>query len=266
MVVGGGVYMKAYEPEWVEIVEVELALPHLPRSFNGMRLLQLSDLHYGGWMTGKRLKDVLETAIGLLPDWVVITGDFVMKYSFDLRLDNVLNELATALRILAEAFPTVAVSGNHDHWVGETAIQSMFQKAGILDLNNAVHPVKNGSETLYLAGVDSVLEGRNRLGMVLEQLPADGCAILLAHEPDYADTSAFYGRFDVQLSGHSHGGQFVLPFGGPLILPAWGRKYSQGLYRVGKMLQYTNRGVGMVPPYVRFNCRPEITLFTLSSA
>ncbi|MFZ5910298.1 MAG: metallophosphoesterase [Chloroflexota bacterium] len=266
MAFGGGIYMKAYEPTWLEVVEVNLKLPRLPRSFSGMRVLQLSDLHYGGWMTSERLEGFLDVAVSLSPDLVVITGDFVMKYSFDPEYSNDLDELALALQKLTSAFPTAGVFGNHDHWLGQMAMLDLLQKAGVTDLNNGVYPLKNGSETLYLAGVDSALKRRDRLGMVLAQLPADGCALLLAHEPDYADTSASYGRFDLQLSGHSHGGQFVMPFVGPLVLPPLGRKYAQGLYRVRDMLQYTNRGLGMVRPYVRFNCRPEMTLFTLEAS
>jgi len=266
MAFGGGVYMRAYEPTWLEVVEVNLKLPRLPRSFSGMRVLQLSDLHYGGWMTSERLGRFLEAAAALSPDQVVITGDFVMKYSFNPEHSNDLDELALALQKLASVFPTAGVFGNHDHWLGEMAMLDLFQRAGVTNLNNKAHALKNGGETLYLAGVDSAMKRRDRLGMVLAQLPANGCALLLAHEPDYADTSASYGRFDLQLSGHSHGGQFVLPFGGPLVLPPLGRRYPQGLYRVGDMLQYTNRGIGMVRPYVRFNCRPEITLFTLEAS
>jgi len=98
---------------------------------------------------------------------------------------------------------------------------------------------------------------------VLALLPDEGCAILLAHEPDYADISAPTGRFDLQLSGHSHGGQVILPFIGPPILPSYSHKYPVGQYQVGSMIQYTNRGLGTVAPMVRFNCRPEITVFTL---
>jgi predicted MPP superfamily phosphohydrolase len=129
-----------------------------------------------------------------------------------------------------------------------------------------VHTLERGGSLLHIAGVDDVWERQDRLDLVLDRLPAEGGAILLAHEPDFADTSAATGRFDLQISGHSHGGQVIAPFAGPLRLPHLGRKYPLGLYRVGDMLQYTNRGVGMVYPYVRFNCRPEITLFTLRAA
>lgn len=87
-------------------------------------------------------------------------------------------------------------------------------------------------------------------------------AILLAHEPDFADTSAVTGRFCLQLSGHSHGGQVLLPLLTLLFLPSLSRKYPPGLYRVGGMLLYTNRGL-KAHPNLRFNYRPEITIFTL---
>ncbi|MDH5508153.1 MAG: metallophosphoesterase, partial [Anaerolineae bacterium] len=117
---------------------------------------------------------------------------------------------------------------------------------------------------LHWAGGDDIWENQDRLDLVLEMLPEEGCAILLAHEPDFADTSAATGRFDLQISGHSHGGQIIFPVIGPPVVPWLSEKYPLGLYQLGEMLQYTNRGIGMVgPPHVRFNCRPEITVFTL---
>jgi predicted MPP superfamily phosphohydrolase len=114
--------------------------------------------------------------------------------------------------------------------------------------------------------VDDVWEGSPRLGLVAPQLPEGDAAILLAHEPDFADSSAGTGKFDLQLSGHTHGGQVVLPFFGPPVLPHLGSKYPSGLYRIGDMYQYTNRGVGMAKLPIRINCPPEITIFQLKSA
>ena len=118
---------------------------------------------------------------------------------------------------------------------------------------------------LHIAGVDDLWTGQDRLDLVLERLPAEGAAILLVHEPDFANTSAKTGRFDLQLSGHSHGGQVSLPFLGPPILPRYARDYPVGRYQVGEMALYTNRGLGTVPPRVRINCRPEISLFILEA-
>jgi predicted MPP superfamily phosphohydrolase len=97
---------------------------------------------------------------------------------------------------------------------------------------------------------------------VLERLPEEGAAILMAHEPDIADDVAATRRFDLQLSGHSHGGQMGLPLLRFPLLPKLSRKYPVGLYRVGKMFLYVNRGLGAHPRF-RFACRPEVTIFTL---
>jgi predicted MPP superfamily phosphohydrolase len=134
-----------------------------------------------------------------------------------------------------------------------------------MDLTNRVSTLDRDGEHLHLCGVDDVWDGDARLDDVIAQLHSDGAAILLAHEPDFADTSAATGRFDLQLSGHSHGGQIVLPILGAPRLPYLGRKYPSGLYKVHQMFQYTNRGVGMARLPIRINCPPEITLFILES-
>jgi predicted MPP superfamily phosphohydrolase len=131
-----------------------------------------------------------------------------------------------------------------------------------MELRNAVKTLRRGDAMLHLCGVDSVLEGVDRLDRVLEALPEGGAAVLLAHEPDFADTSAGTNRFDLQLSGHSHGGQVSLPLLRSAVLPRLSHRYPRGLYRVGGMFLYTNRGLGTHPRF-RFGCRPEITVFTL---
>jgi predicted MPP superfamily phosphohydrolase len=144
-------------------------------------------------------------------------------------------------------------------------VRHILASSGITELTNAVFTLKRGQDSLHLCGVDDLWEGSPRLDDVIAQLSGDSTAILLAHEPDFADTSAATGRFDLQLSGHTHGGQVVLPVLGPPILPYLGRKYGSGLYKVGEMYQYTNRGVGMARLPIRINCPPEITLFVLES-
>ncbi len=133
---------------------------------------------------------------------------------------------------------------------------------GVTELHNAVHTLRRDGASLHLCGVDSAYWGRDHLGSVLEKLPEKGAAVLLAHEPDLADRSAATGRFDLQLSGHSHGGQVRVPLLGPPLLPRLGRRYPSGLYKVKGMHLYTNRGLGN-HPRLRLNCRPEITLLTL---
>lgn len=154
----------------------------------------------------------------------------------------------------------LACLGNHDHWTDADAVAGALSDAGLTMLRNAAREVADG---LWVAAVDDVWEQQADLGKALEGAPAGAIIVLLAHEPDYADEVAADGRVSLQLSGHSHGGQVRLPFIGAPFLPYLGRKYPAGLYRVGGMWLYVNRGVGLISPAVRFNCRPEVTLLTL---
>jgi hypothetical protein len=107
---------------------------------------------------------------------------------------------------------------------------------------------------------------KDDLQSVIDQIPDEkSSVILLAHEPDFADISAKSGKFDMQISGHTHGGQICLPFLGNLYLPRLGRKYPSGKYHIDKMVLYTNRGLGTSWLKLRYNCPPEISVFTLRS-
>lgn len=260
---GGTLYSTVVEPLWFDVENVVLQLPRLPKSFSGFRLAQISDIHAGEqWMPGY-LDTVVEKLIATKPDIIAITGDFV--YSSPAMTDEILSQTEIALTKLSSNFPVIAVMGNHDHWWDVERVRRMLVRANVIELNNRSHTLSSDDAFLHICGVDDIYERKDDLETVLSQLPNDGCAILLAHEPDFADTSAATGRFDLQISGHSHGGQVVIPFVGPIVLPKHGRKYPIGMYQVGEMIQYTNRGLGMVFPYVRFMCRPEITIFTLNS-
>ncbi|HXF86007.1 MAG TPA: metallophosphoesterase [Anaerolineales bacterium] len=262
---GGMGYGFLVEPSLLKIEKVNLKLRRLPPAFSGLRLVQISDIHMGGWMNAERLQRVVETIAAQKPDLLVLTGDFLIGHIFDWRSEQSLQDLIETLSPLTKAIPSFAVLGNHDYWTDPHAVREMLRACQITDLTNLVFTLSRGRENLHLCGVDDVWEGEVRLDVVLDQLTDSSAAILLAHEPDFADESATTGRFDLQLSGHSHGGQVVIPFVGPPVLPYLGRKYPSGLYRIGDMFHYTNRGVGMIYPFVRFNCPPEITVFTLES-
>jgi len=259
--VGGYTYGHDIEPGWVEVTRVQLILPRLDAAFNGYRLVQISDIHMDHAMTGDRLAAIVRLVNGQWPDLVAITGDFV---TYD--VEEYAAALVAALSLLRPRDTAVAVLGNHDYWADAAAVRGVIRDSGLIDLGNKVHTVRRGQAQLHLAGVDDYTEHKDRLDHVLAHLPSTGTAILLAHEPDYADISSRSGRFDLQLSGHSHGGQVCPPLLGPLVLPRYGKRYPRGLYNVGGMALYTNRGLGMLWPHVRINSRPEITVFTLVGA
>jgi hypothetical protein len=261
--VSSAAYISWIEPSLFHLHEQAVRLPRLQgEGLRGLRIAQISDIHFGGWMNAARLRRVTDLVISRAPDVIVITGDFLSRYT---NFDSDMSAMAAEMERLVDTAPVFAVMGNHDHWHGVARLRDMLEASSVQELRNAVVSIKRSDSVLHLAGVDDVWEGHARLGRVLEHLPLDGAAVLLAHEPDFADTVAEYGRFDLQISGHTHGGQISLPFIGPPVLPHLGKKYVAGMYPVASMLQYTNRGVGMAVsiPY-RFNCPPEITLFTLT--
>jgi len=249
-----------------------MQLPHLNPAFHGYRLVQLSDLHTDdSWMTAERVAQIVKLVNEQKPDLIVITGDFVTDI-----LPSSSKTLA-ALHHLQARDGTFAILGNHDHWSDPDKVRQLLQANGIYELNDAAHTIsRHNTAMLHIVGLDDlwpdphylepVWQHTERLKLLVQTIPPTGAAILLVHEPDFADVAAANGRFDLQLSGHSHGGQVRVPFYGTLEVPRLARKYPSGMYRTGTMQHYTNRGLGMIQPQVRMNCRPEITVFVCQVA
>ena len=258
---GGLLYAREVEPRRLEVVRLELTLPRLAAAFDGYRIVQIGDLHLDDWSKPERLDRTAEMVNEERPDLVVVTGDFA-SYSAR-RLDT--GRLVGALRRLSAPDGVLAILGNHDYLTDVKLIRQCIREAGLTELINEVVTLERGGSELHVAGIDDVMEGRSRLDLVLGELPESGAAVLLAHEPDFADVAAATGRFDLQLSGHSHGGQVRVPLLGRAVLPPFSQRYTRGLHRVGGMLVYTNRGLGTVHARLRFGCRPEITALTLRS-
>lgn len=256
---GGLFYAREVETRWLEVCPVTVVLSRLAREFDGYRVVQIGDIHLEDWTKPRRLNRIVDLVNDQQADLIAITGDF-LSYSVD---PGVPRRLTEALGRLEARDGVMAVMGNHDYLTDVNTVRRCLREAGVPELRNDFRTLNRGAAELHIAGVDDVMEGKSRLDLVLERLPEDGAAILMAHEPDFADVSAATGRFDLQLSGHSHGGQVRMPLWGPIFLPPFSQRYSSGLYEVGDMLQYTNRGIGFVDARLRFLCRPEITVLTL---
>lgn len=259
-IVAIGIYATKIEPNWIEIVNVNINIPELPTEFKNFKIVQISDLHTDDSMNQKKLSRVINLVNLQQPDIIALTGDFFSREPNE----ESITLLETNLANLLAKEKILAVLGNHDHYYNTQIIKDILKRDKILELDNSVYTVQRGENKLNIAGVDDYWKQKSRLDLVIEQLPKERIAILLAHEPDFADVSSATNRFILQMSGHSHGGQVRIPYQTPPKLPPLGRKYPIGLYKVGNMIQYTNRGLGMVRPLVRFGSRPEITVFTLA--
>lgn len=200
------------------------------------------------------IRQAVRIAQETAPHLILLGGDFVTGSAT--YADLCAQELAS----LQAPLGVYACLGNHDYWTDPDAITKALNRAGVRVLRNEGVEVAEG---LWVAGLDDVWEGRPSLERALKGMPADAATVLIVHEPDYADEVIADGRVTVMVSGHTHGGQVRLPFLGPPILPYLGQQYVAGLYALDDMALYVSRGVGVISPPVRFNCRPEVTLLTL---
>ena len=252
---------KNFSPKKIDVIEVDIELDNLGWDFHNFRILNLCDIHMGQWINPEYLDDLIDYVNTLNYDIITLTGDYV-SYVID-GYDEALKNSLSKLKSPEGKF---GVLGNHDHWMGSDKIREIFKQSGIVDLSNDVRLLSRGEDKLNLAGVDSCTVCADDLDTVLTKLDREYPTVLLAHEPDFAHESSKTGRIDLQISGHSHGGQLIIPivettpFRGPNST-----KYPVGLYKVGEMTQYTSKGLGTNSFRIRINCKPEITIITLKT-
>ena len=252
------------EPNHPRIVRKEIALRRWPARLDGFTIALLSDFHYDPYFSVHPLRASIDIINELHPALVALTGDFVSVPSFGkhAKAASAAEPCAQLLRQMKAPYGLWAVMGNHDVLTDSHRVTNSLGSVGIQVLDNRSVPIEGNGARFWLSGVDDVLEGSADLDATLHDIPANESVVLLAHEPDYADYVARY-PVDLQLSGHSHGGQVRVPFVGPLWLPDLGKRYVWGLYKIGGLTLYTNPGLGTVGAPVRMNCPPEITLLTL---
>ena len=257
----GGGYAWRIEPHWLQVVERALPIAALPPALAGKTLVQISDLHIGPVVDDHYLMQALRQVAQLRPDILVITCDF-MTYESDAQFNQV-------ARVLAQLQPaplgTFGILGNHDYgpqWSAAPladALVPRLRAAGIDVLRNACRDVQG----LQIVGLDDLWSPNCFTRLVRSEIDAARASLVLCHNPDAVDRPIFAGYSGWILSGHTHGGQCKPPFLPPPALPVNNRRYVAGAYDLsnGRKL-YINRGLGYLMR-VRFNVRPEITVFTL---
>ncbi|HZW80773.1 MAG TPA: metallophosphoesterase [Candidatus Deferrimicrobiaceae bacterium] len=255
------------EPNRPLVVRQEFSLARWPERLNGFTIALLSDFHYDPYFSVHPLHAAVPLVNGLRPDLIVLTGDFISA-----PLAGAASKAAFAavpcakvLRQMSARHGLWAVLGNHDCDTDPEEVTRAVKAEGIRVLDNQSQAIEHDGARFWLAGVDDVLSGAPDLAETLHGIPANDAVILLAHEPDFADEAAKF-PIDLQLSGHSHGGQIRIPFVPLFYLPDLAKKYVMGTYQVGPLPLYTNAGIGTVNIPVRLNCPPEITLITVRSA
>lgn len=259
-----GLYMWRVEPVWLEITHRDLPVAHLPPALAGKTLVHLSDIHIGPQVDDDYVARTFAAIAALTPDYVVHTGDLVTYHGPAV--------LEQANRLLA-GFPrgklgTAAILGNHDYGPGwkETAVAD---RVAALLTNHGCQVLRNAAATLggiQFVGCDELWANRFAPTAALHALKPDEPALVLCHNPDACDYPVWANYQGWILAGHTHGGQCKPPFLPAPLLPVRNRRYTAGEFALsgGRQL-YISRGIGHLLR-VRFNVRPEVTVFRLVPA
>ncbi|GAA0446238.1 metallophosphoesterase [Lentibacillus halophilus] len=260
---GGYYYARDVEPRLLTTTSENLTSSKIPPELDDFTIVLFSDTHIGFHYSLEQFADLTDDINRLDPDLIVFSGDLVDApdtYNWN-------NELIQLLQKLKANHGKYWIYGNHDHGgYGTETVKNVMDKGGFELLQNTHKTIKRDRGQFVLAGIDDVILGKPDLKMALSGADPDLFTILLAHEPDYADNTAHF-PVDVQLSGHSHGGQVRLPFIGHLYTPLYAQKYVQGKHVLdeGNLALYVNRGIGTTRLPYRFFCRPEMHIFRLKS-
>lgn len=246
------------EPFVLTVERHAVLLPRLPRALDGLRIVQLTDLHHSPFTSNRQLEQAIETANNLQPDIIALTGDYI---SHEREYAAPCAELVGRLRA---RYGVYAVLGNHDHWTDAPLVADLFRAEGIRVLINEGLRFELDKGSFWLAGVDDTMVGLEDLPLALAGSRADEMKLLLAHNPTILRRAARAG-VDLVLSGHTHGGQVAWRSERSLSGKPR-RRMLRGLGRRGDTQIYVSRGLGTVVLPIRYGCPPEVTLLELRSA
>ncbi len=246
----------------VEVSRVEVKIDNLPVEFNGLTIGHLSDIHHGPFTGLDYINRCVEIVNGMKPDIIALTGDFTF------RGRRYIEPCAEVLKGLKARIDVYAVLGNHDYYAGAWRVTRALRSAGCNVLVDAKNCIESRGAKLWLAGVDDLYYGTTDHHRLMRDVPREDCRIVLAHNPDFIEEFALKNKHvDLMISGHTHGGQIRFPLiGAPHISSDFGQRYAIGLNRKGAMQIYTTRGIGTIILPSRFDCPPEIVLYTLRQA
>jgi predicted MPP superfamily phosphohydrolase len=276
MAVTGGLvgtfgYALAIEPRHLRVQRRTLALRDLPPQLAGLRLVQVSDVHHGPWLSLDYVRHVVKATNALNPDIILLTGDYVYESW------RYVDPVAEVLAGLRSRVATVGVLGNHDWYEGGRRVLQAFGKNNLPLIDNSrvfIRPDRTAAsragEGLCIAGVGDLWEGAPNYHAALGNLPRAMPRLLLSHNPDAAEDQRLLTgnyRIDLMISGHTHGGQVWIPGAGTPIVPSrYGQKYASGMVKGPGCDVFISKGVGVSGLPVRIGVAPEVVVFDLAAA
>lgn len=257
-----GFYAKQIEPFWLEFVKIKMPIKNLPNHLVGKTIMQISDIHIGKKFDYNFIIKSFETAKHYNPDFVVYTGDYVTAHKGQVEYEDLKLVLKKGVK---GKNGTLAILGNHDY--GKNWSQA--------DVADKISEIINESGIQLLRNEQLEIDGLNFIGFddyrglnfkpekVMSEYDNLKPSIVLCHNPDVCDLNVWNNYKGWILSGHTHGGQVKPPFLDPPILPVKNKRYTAGKFDLtNERTLYINRALGHIWQ-IRFNVRPEITIFEL---
>jgi uncharacterized protein len=245
----------------------DLLIQDLPSSLQGLRIVQLSDLHHGRWISLEFIHKIIAQTNALNPDLILLTGDYI---------HDCMSQIEPVVRALGHLKPKIAsigVLGNHDWWQSGKKVRQAFRRVGIpfvdndrLFISKRRRLVTQADSGLCIAGVGDLWEDEINIDAALDGVPADMPRILLSHNPDVAEHKALLEhrhRIDLMLSGHTHGGQVRIPKAVTPLLVGHRKKYLAGFAQGPICPVYISTGIGLSRIPFRLGVPPEIACFEL---
>lgn len=252
-----GSYPVLIERNIVQVNRYKIPIANLPPSFHGFTLAQITDLHLGFLVSESFVEGIVHRTNKLRADLIVCTGDYVHDKNSIQQIDKVWPILAK----LEAKHGVYSVLGNHDHWADSDRSLYWLERTG-QNIRHDCKPIYEGSDRILIGGAGDYWEDELKIDKTFSCFDQNECRVLLAHNPDSVDT-AFKTSLSLVLSGHTHGGQVVIPFLGPPVLPVKNKDYSSGLISTSRTQLFISRGLGWAIYPVRFNCYPEIAVLEL---
>jgi predicted MPP superfamily phosphohydrolase len=254
-----GIYTVFIERSIVQINKYRIPIPRLPPAFEHFTIVHLTDLHYGLLVSLSHLQSLFAKVNSIPRDMIVCTGDYIHERYSSKQIDTIWPELAK----LHAPDGVLSVLGNHDHWADTDRSIYWLNRIG-QNMRNRIRKIERNGQSLWFAGAGDLWEDKEMcIDELLAPIPQNECRIVLAHNPDSADT-IIHTNADLVISGHTHGGQVRIPFIGALVLPVKNTNYSSGLkYSKDNTPVFISRGIGWAMYPVRCNCFPEIAVLEL---
>ena len=254
----------AVEPNNLQVERIEVPIQGLGKDLDGYRIALFSDIHWPRNVERAHVHRAVNLANAFEPDLIAIPGDILHGRDIDTRRVPDLSGLFDGLRARDGV---VCTFGNHDASYNAPTLRRMVaDHTPLVDVENRHRIVQRGDDRLAVGGVEDLRFGKADPVRAFDGVAPDVPRVLLSHQPDVAEDEVWPVRIDLQLSGHTHGGEVCIPFGPAPVIPSkYGQKFRAGLVEGRSHRAYVTRGIGS-PVYVRFCCPPEVTHLTLRSA